>query len=169
MKQQEIAALLPGVIQRTLNGEESILGALLAVMEEQHAPSERVLTELDTYLDAVQAPDEFVPFLAKWVDKDIYLLPDQSFPAGLHRLRALMMASMPLSKIRGTKEALTKFLEIATGLSGFEIREVHERPFHVCIEYPPGARPYRNLIRQIIEIEKPAYVTYELKERIERR
>jgi hypothetical protein len=62
-----------------------------------------------------------------------------------------------------------EFLETATGLSGYRIEEEvmdeqgQARPFHICVRAPAGAERYRALIQQIVEAEKPAYVTYELR------
>ena len=60
------------------------------------------------------------------------------------------------------------FLETATGATGFEIEEIvadeHGEiiPFHIRVRVPEEATAYVTLIRRIIDIEKPAYVTYEL-------
>jgi hypothetical protein len=60
------------------------------------------------------------------------------------------------------------FLETATGVLGFEIEENspdadgQQRAFHITVRVPAKAKPYLPLIRQIVEAEKPAYVTYDL-------
>jgi len=36
------------------------------------------------------------------------------------------------------------------------------KPFHLQVIAPSAAQPQRALIKEIIEMEKPAYVTYEL-------
>ena len=174
MKQSEIKQLLPEILQRTVRSGGP-LHALLAVMEDLHAPSEATLDELETYVDPYRTPDRFVPYLARWVDLD-RLLPESTedtdgpphFPSGLGRLRELVAVAAFLSKWRGTRRGLLAFLETATGIDGFQIREqapgTHEehRPYHLDIQVPPDAAAYRELIEQIVEMEKPAYVTYEL-------
>jgi phage tail-like protein len=175
MKQNEIARLLPEVFRRTIY-PGSPLAALLAVMEELHAPSEDVLEHLDDYFDPYRAPDRFVSFIAQWVDLGSLLGntddPEASlltlFPTGLGRLRELVAAAAFLSKWRGTARGLLTYLEMATGVEGFEIDESvidetgHTIPFHLRIRAPAETEPYRELIERVIEIEKPAYVTYEL-------
>ncbi len=53
--------------------------------------------------------------------------------------------------------------EIATGISGFAVEEhVDGRPFHVRFQAPAGAAALAPLVRHVIDLEKPAYVTYEL-------
>jgi phage tail-like protein len=182
MKRNEIEQLLPEVFRRTIRPGNP-LDALLAVMAALHAPSEEVLAELDLYLDPYRTPDTFVPYLARWVDLQRFLaeLPepegeDQTsgaplsvpFAGGLGRLRDLITAAATLSKWRGTAKGLLRFLETATGVQGFEIDEAvpgpdgKPKPFHLRVQAPAKAKPYRAVIQRIIEMEKPAYVTYEL-------
>jgi len=172
MKRNEIERLLPGVMQRTA-ATGTPLDALLRAMEALQAPDEEVLSRLETYFAPYEAPDEFVPMLARWVDLDRLLAetpdhPADAFAGGLGRLRELVAAAAYLSKWRGTARGLLRFLETATGLTGWEIDETvpgpdgRPRPFHIRVSAPPGAARYRALVERIVEMEKPAYVTYEL-------
>ncbi len=173
MKRTKIEALLPSVFRRTAH-LGSPLFALLQEMEEQQEPAEEALTHLDAFFDPYRAPHRFVPLLARWVDLDKLLgesgddLAAGSFPPGLGRLRELIASAAYLSRWRGTARGLELFLETAMGVQGFEITEVppdaegRPHPFHVAIRAPESTEPYRELIEQIIEIEKPAYVTYDL-------
>lgn len=162
MRRSEIERLLPGVFQRTLGDEGSPLPALLEAMSALHQPSERALEDLDVNFDPRRAPDRFVPLLARWMDLELAL------PAGLGRVRELVAAAFELAQWRGTTRGLVRFLEIATGETGFQIeervpdQEGRPRPFHVRIAIPASAAGRRSLLQQIIEREKPAYVTYEL-------
>lgn len=173
MKRSEIEQLLPEVFQRTsLPGTP--LFALLEVMETLHAPSEAILAELDGYFDPYRAPDRFVPLLAQWVDMGHLLVEPvggvgtPSFPSGTGRLRALVAAAAFLSKWRGTARGLLHYLETATGCRGFQIEERvmgedgSPRPFHLRVVVPEEAGHYRTLIEQIVEMEKPAYMTHEI-------
>lgn len=176
MKRTEIESLLPEVVQRTVCPGGPLL-TLLEVMEALHAPSEAVLAKLETYFHPYCTPDEFVPYLARWVDLE-RLVPgtpgggdgasEPTFPSGLGRLRELVAAAAFLSSWRGTRRGLLRFLETATGSRGFEIQEQVfagdglPRPFHILVQAPQEAEGYRPLIERIVEMEKPAYVTYEL-------
>lgn len=180
MKRAEIETLLPGIFRRTLPqtpDRDNLLAAILDVMELLHAPSEQVLDRLPAYFDAYQAPDIFVPYLAGWVDLDQLWVdePDDftaktvpAFPSGIGRLRELISEAAYWSKWRGTAQGLLRFLETATGISGYAIDEAVEDadgqviPFHVRVTAPAAARTYEDLVRRIIAIEKPAYVTCEL-------
>jgi phage tail-like protein len=176
MKQSEIAHLLPGIFQRTQR-PGSPLYALLTVMETLHAPSEQVLAHLDSYFDPYRAPDNFVPFLAGWVDLEQLLIESPGeramtaaapLPSGMGRLRDLVSTAAYLSKWRGTGKGLLRFLETATGVKGFAIEEQvpdgngQARPFHIRIWAPKETAPYRAMLEKIVEIEKPAYVTCDL-------
>jgi phage tail-like protein len=178
VKRNEIAQLLPNVFRRTAH-PGSPLFALLDAMEALHAPSEAVLARLHTYFDPRQTPDEFVPMLAHWVDLewlfdlsalDTSVSSDSAAPisTGLGRLRELIALAAYLYKWRGTAQGMKTFLEVATGLKGFEIEEQVRgedgsiQPFHLRLYAPEVARSHQVLIERIIESEKPAYVTYEL-------
>jgi phage tail-like protein len=161
MKSAEILRLLPGVFQRTARAG-SPLAALLAAMEALHAPSEAVLAELDALFDPRRAPERFVPFLARWVDLDLPVT------TGLGRLRELVAAGVELSRWRGTARGLRLFLSTATGRQDFVVDERVSgpedlpRPFHLRVSAPAELAPHRLMLERIIELEKPAYVTYEL-------
>lgn len=175
MKQAEIARLLPEIFQRTLSPGNP-LTAIMAVMEGLQSPSEAVLENLDAYFDPYRTPDRFVPFLASWLDLEPLLVsaPDGKsqgrvvLPSGPGRLRELVASAVSLAKLSGTARGLIAFLETATGIPGFAIQDTalnengEPRPFHLRITAPPDAREFQVLIEQIIELEKPAYTTYEL-------
>jgi phage tail-like protein len=176
MKQNEIAALLPEIFQRTIL-PGTLLDALLAVMEDLHLPSEAVLDDLDSYFDPYRAPEPFIRFLAAWVDltpllreaHEIFEPDAPPLSSGSGRLRELVSLAAPLSQWRGTRSGLQRFLETATGVTGFEIDEqpVDEltgeiRPFHIHIRAPQATQRFQPLLEKIIEMEKPAYVTYSL-------
>jgi phage tail-like protein len=176
MKQSEIKRLLPAIFQRTAR-DGNPLSALLAVMEDMHDPAEWVLDNLDVYFHQYRAPDSFIPYLAGWVDLDHLLTRDpsrasgttsESFPTGTDRLRELIASAAFLAKWRGTAMGLIRFLEIALGMKGFVVDENppgedgQPTPFHIRVTVPTQAQPYIALVKHIIEMEKPAYVTYEL-------
>ncbi len=180
MTHSEIAQLLPEIFQRTLE-DGNPLDVLLEVMEAQHAPSEAALESLDAYFDPYRTPDAFVPFLAMWVDLGelIREVPVQfmddtpPIATGIGRLRELIAAAAYLSKWRGTYRGLQRFLETATGVSGFTIDEtVHDLqgqilPYHIKVTAPANVARFRPMLEHIIAMEKPAYVTYELEFRSE--
>ena len=175
MKQTQIKKLLPWVFQRTAQPGNP-LTALLDVMEDMHAPVEETLSHLDSMFDPRRTADAFVPYLAGWVDLGVLVdvsrgggpAASTTFPTGMGRLRELIASAAMLSEWRGTKRGLQMFLEIATGAGGFSIDEQVRkpdgtiRPFHLQVTAPKDLVVHRPLLERIIELEKPAYVTYEL-------
>jgi len=176
MRRAEIERLLPDIFRRTSHPGNP-LHALLEVMEALQAPSEAALRDLHTFFEPRHSPDAFVPYLAGWVDLERLLAeapsgpdtpPPPTFPTGLGRLRELIAQAAFLSQWRGTSRGLLRFLETATGAQGFAIDEQVPgesglpRPFHLRVRAPRETEPHRVLIERIIEVEKPAYVTYEL-------
>ncbi|MBN9389030.1 MAG: FHA domain-containing protein [Chloroflexi bacterium] len=180
MKQTEIQQLLPEIFQRAVHPGNPLF-AVLSVMESLQAPSENILQNLEIHYDPRRSPDRFVAYLASWVNLDRLLstapvsasarpevATSATFPTGLGRLRELVAAAPYLSRWRGTARGLMTFLEIATGLRGFVIEEQPPgpdglpRPFHLRIQAPAMDPAMRQLVVNIIELEKPAYVTYDL-------
>ena len=174
MTRAEISRLLPLVFQRTIR-PASPLAAVLAVMETLHAPSEQILQDIDSVFDPIRTRPEFVPLLARWVDLswtfDRHALDpiaqgeEGPLSTGLGRLRELVAAAPHLAQWRGTRYGLVRFLETATGIKGFQIDDAPDgggRAFHLVVRAPREAADHRVLVQRIIEVEKPAYVTYDL-------
>jgi phage tail-like protein len=175
MKTAQIKGLLPAVFQGAAEGGTP-LNAILDVMETMHAPTEALLDHIEIFFDPYRAPDVFVPYLASWVDLTGILDPPRardtsgiySLSTGIGRLREVTAAAITLSKWRGTRKGLLLYLETATGLNGFTIDEAAVGsdgkviPFHLRITAPAGGVEHRTLIKRIIDMEKPAYVTYYL-------
>ncbi len=176
MKRAEIERLLPSVIQRTVQ-PQSPLAAVLDIMETLHLPSETALARLDAVFDPRRTTEDFVPFLARWVDLNWLFQETRgtgtitrsrpTISTGIGRLRELVSSAAYLSRWRGTAKGLQHFLQRATGEENFEIKENVDRDglpklFHLVIVAPASMRTHQTLIERIIESEKPAYVTYEL-------
>jgi phage tail-like protein len=179
MRSELIARLLPDIYQFALGdreneslGRDRLMAALLAAMEELHAPVETKLAGLADYLDPVATPDPFLPYLSGWVDLDrlVETSDGRLAPAGIpaERLRLLISAASDLSRWRGTRVGMIRLLEAATGIASLDIKEGvadadgRHRDFHIRVAAPPEAESQRALIDRLVRAEKPAYVTYEL-------
>ena len=175
MKQEAIVERLPDVFKQAAASEDgpNPLAALLGVMEELHARDEEILSGFGRYVDPRRTPDEFVPYLAAWVDYAWLLLdpPDnpysdviRPFAGGLGRLRELIASAASESKWRGTRDGLVRMLETATGVQGYRVEETvtddskRPLPFQVRVKVPRKAENYLELVRRIVEHEKPAHV-----------
>ncbi|MCH9693178.1 MAG: phage tail protein [Gammaproteobacteria bacterium] len=178
MLRSQIENLLPAVFRRTLRDGQP-LAALLQVMEDLHTPSETLFEQLPALVNPYSAPEHYLPMLAHWVNLDGIFpphppgdeispwLPRRSpIPAG--RLRVLIAAAARLARWRGTTHGLREFLGIATGTTDFQIDENttdslgNAVPFHLRIVAPKATRHQQELIERIVQLEKPAYVTWEL-------
>ena len=117
MRASEIELLLPDVMRRAL-APGTPMTALLAVMEDLHAPSEAILDDLPAVVDPLRTPDRFVPMLARWVD--LQRLNDAE-GGGVEdaRMRLLIAISARIGRRRGTARGLLEVLELATGHTGF--------------------------------------------------
>lgn len=178
MQAGSIARLLPEIYREGLQDNQpggDVLVTLLAVMEALHAPAEAALDTLDATFDPRRTVDAMVPALAAWVDLERYVgapragSPVPRFAAGTGRLRELAAQAADLARWRGTAAGLARFLAVATGVAGFEVDDAvpgedgRPRPFHVRVRAPaalPGG--LADLVRRIVEQERPAYATYEV-------
>jgi phage tail-like protein len=163
VKAEQIRHLLPGVVQEGA-APGTPIAALLEAMEALHQPAEDVIETIARYFNPYAAPDDFVPFLARWVDVDRFFPESHSglqsgnpLGSGMGRLRELVRSAAYLSQWRGTRAGLTRILETATGERGFRITEQAQngenswRPFHLCVTVPAAARVHRALIERIID------------------
>jgi len=173
VKQEAIVERLPDVFKQAATGEGNPLAAVLGVMEELHERDEEILAGFGRYVDPRRTTDEFVPYLAAWVDYAWLLLdpPDnpyadvqRPFAGGLGRLRELVASAASESKWRGTSAGLIRMLERATGVQGYRVEETvldeskQPLPFRVRVIVPRQAEHYLDLVRRIVEHEKPAHV-----------
>jgi phage tail-like protein len=162
MRREHIARLLPDVFQRTSGAEPDLLGALLGVMEDLHAPVELTLAHIEQAFQPDVTPESFLPYLASWLDLDRFLDEDGKFPPGSDRLRVLILQAASLYRLRGTRQGMERFLETATGIPGFQVTASSEQPFHLLVRIPPQAERLRRFIHKVVQAEKPAYATCEI-------
>lgn len=169
MDAARIARLLPEVYQAAAR-PGSVLAALLAAMEQQHATAEAALGALDAVFDPRRAPEPFLRMLADWVG--LGSLVQASAAIGQDRLiveeaalRELTARAAELARLRGTAGALRILLELATGVPGFEVgpappdAEGRAPAFAAMVSAPPAARQFQRLIETVVAEHKPAFTT----------
>jgi phage tail-like protein len=170
MRRQAIERLLPAVYQRTA-GPGGVLGAVLDVMEQMHAPDEARLETVDDLFAPYRTPERFVAFLAGWVALDPFVPPGSAsglanggaalaVPPG--RLRDLVASGAEMAQWRGTATGLIAMIETALGVGGVRVEEPPGRAFHIIVRVPAAAGGQLDLVRRITEAVKPAATTYEL-------
>lgn len=173
MGRQRILRYLPENFELAAADHRGALWATLGVMDGMHAPVDRILRSIDRYFDPFGAPDPFVLMQASWLGLDRYFewsggsvgSGEARFPSGIERLRLLIAEFPSLVRSRGTRQSLTRFLEVATGTSGFVVEDGVRagRPFHLVVQVPDAAEPLMKLVEDIVAGERPAHATYELR------
>jgi hypothetical protein len=165
MQQEKMARLLPEIFQATA-GQQGPLDAFLAAQVRLHEPCEAAIGSFADHLDPRTAAPAFVYMLARWVDLD-YLVDGPAhtphFAGGVGRLRALIATVARNGRERGTGTTLIRLLETATGISGFRIEPDAAIPFHFTLFAPRDAVPFKGLVKRLLEAEKPAFATCELR------
>lgn len=151
MTADEIARLLPGVYQR-VRRTDRVLQGVLDAMEGMLDPVEQAIVGLPDKLDPHRTSDDFVRFIAGWLDID------PALAAGPARLRDLVVHAAELRRLRGTAEGLTLFVTLATGHRPVR-RELGAGPFTMTVWFPAAASSMGPLIHRIMQHEKPAHMS----------
>ena len=163
----------------TIYREVDFIGRLLSIFEQAFDPVVQTIDTMWAYLDPLTAPEALLPFLAKWVAWDIDSRWD------LKTQRRLIRNAIALYRWHGTKYGLRLYLHYYTDLpleqiairevfnDGFVLGTTHigedsmlggGRPYHfiVNLRVPESHQIDLNLVREIIEQQKPAFSSYEL-------
>lgn len=152
----------------------------LSIFEQTFDPYVQTIDTLWAYLDPLTAPPSLLPFLAHWVAWR--LEPDWN----LENQRQLIRNALELYRWHGTRRGLRLYLSLYTGLDEerISIEEVFGggftfgdcrlgensifgggRPYHFIVqlrpEYP-NQSINEQLVRTVIEREKPPFCTYDL-------
>ena len=177
-------ALLPQVFR-----EVDFIGRFLKIIETTFEPDLQILQNLWAYLDPITAPQNMLPFLAHWVGWKIQ--PQIPWKLQRRLIRCAMqiyrwrgtrrglrfflhlLTGLPLDEYIDNE--LEKHISIRESFSkGFVFGETHlgentilggGRPFHFSVHLRrdiPERELDEDLIRLVIEQEKPAFCTYEL-------
>ncbi|OGO17714.1 MAG: hypothetical protein A2Z02_00475 [Chloroflexi bacterium RBG_16_48_7] len=160
--------------------EDDFAGRFLHIFEDIFRSVEDTTDNIPWYFDPGTAPEPFLPWLSSWLG----LLLDESWPEV--KRRHLLHRAGELYRWRGTKRGLTEFLEIYTGVAprivehgraegmrlGGESKlgkpmqiggKGSEFTFTVEIKLPEKSGADIEVIKNIIEAEKPAHTAYNLR------
>lgn len=168
--------------------EIDFLGRFLQIFEATFEPDVQILANLWAYLDPLTAPHGMLEFLAYWMGWHIlpYLSLEQQrnlirnaleiyrwrgTRQGL-RLYLHLATQLPLDEDQpnedlkhiGIYEFFSRGLVLGETQLGFDAVFGGVRPFHftVCLRPDPDFVVDEELVRTIIEQEKPAFCTYDL-------
>lgn len=123
---------------------------------------EDYIDHLHDYFDPAQTPEEFLPWLARWVAWNLR----EDWHADLQR--QFISNIVPLYRQRGTKSGLRKLLEIYTG-ERVKIYEFDEPLYYFQVEMtlsdpsPSSLQQTEEIARKVLDQEKPAHTFYNLK------
>lgn len=142
--------------------EDDFLGRFLMIFEEALSPVEQILQHIHLYFDPMVAPEGFLPWLASWID----LVLDENWPT--QKRRELIKAGAELYHWRGTRRGLQEYLRIYTDvdpqiMEHFAEDEGGPHRFTVIIRVRDPESLDERRVRQVINAEKPAHTTYELR------
>ncbi len=137
--------------------EDEFIGRYLLIFEDLFGPLDQIIAHFDLYLDPRTAPEGFLTVLASWLG----LVLDDRWPA--EKRRAIIRSAVELYDLRGTKRGLTRLLEATTGCQ-VEIVENADGPhsFRVRLTPTAGQEVDEQMVRHLIEINKPAHTVYTL-------
>ena len=144
---------LPGVY------ETDFMKRFLALFESILTPIEWNANNFDMYLSPGTAPEGFLPWLAYWFQ----LTFDESWSE--EQRRALLCEAHHIYATLGTKQALSRLLEIYTGHTPEIDDEADDlEPFTFTVNIPLRAGEVnRPLLEQLIDASKPAHTSYKLR------
>lgn len=165
---------LPAMYRR-----DEFIGRFLRIFEDIIQPIEGAVDNIPYYFDPGVTPEPLLPWLASWLG----LVLNERWPVA--RRRNLIKSAVELYRWRGTKRGLSEYLRIYTGVVA-QITEPVVRPkakldsgtklgakaylgggqpftFNVTIAAQDLAEVDIDIVRAIIESQKPAHTTYTLK------
>ena len=156
--------------------DSDFMGRFLMIFESVLKPIQNVVDNVAYHFDPALTPQEFLPWLASWVD----VVLDESWP--LERRRALVSSAVELYQWRGTKRGMREYLRVYTGVEpqiteefgGFPLNDNsrlglntalgsdQHNVFTVTLELDDPDSLNVHHIKTIIEAEKPAHAAYRL-------
>jgi phage tail-like protein len=163
-----LARFLPSFYQT-----DDLMKGLLAICEATFRSVEEVLDHIDLYFDPEVTPSRFIPWLASWMDLPL----NKKWPE--ERQRRLIKRAIELYRWRGTRRGLAEYLRIYAGVEpiiseqfpGMRLGpETHlginsplgeEMRHGFTVTLPAGGYDV-DVVREIIEAEKPAHTTYKI-------
>ena len=165
MDRREIVALLPEVMQ-AVDQPASPMHGLIDAMVHLLDPTDRMLDSTHELFDPVTARLPFLAMLATWLSFGAVasaitaLIEDDEVAQA--RLSRLVFEAPRLLHGRGTHRGLQQLLTIVAGAE-VSITEAEDLAFHMIVECDALASADRSLVGCIVALERPIYVTCELR------
>ncbi len=160
-----LGAMLPGVYL-----DDSFAQRFTAGLDDVLAPVFLTLDGLDSYVDPLLAPEDFLSWLAAWVGVEL----DETWPEA--RRRAVVAAAVVAHRRRGTAFGVAEHVRLVADVD-VEVVEnggavwsatpgtaaPGSEPAHVTVRVTPGAAPLdRARLDRAVRESIPAHVTYDV-------
>lgn len=151
---------LPGVFHRN-----EFLGRFLLIFENILRPMDRQIANLPAYFDPDTTTEELLDWLGEWVE----IVFDDRVP--VERRRVVVNNAVRIYRKRGTSAGLAEFIEAVTGVMPEveqpTLAEVSGNPalaftFTVRMTVTEDSPVEEDLVRRLIEAQKPAFAAGEL-------
>jgi phage tail-like protein len=153
---------------------DNFMGRFLMIFESIFTPIERMVDHIELYLDPAIMPEDFLPWIASWLD----LVLDENWP--VEKRRRLVSSAVDLYRWRGTRRGLREYLTVYTSvepmitehLGGVSLDgqarlgentvlgEGRDHCFTVTLEVDDVFAIDLDRVKAIIEAEKPAHTAY---------
>jgi len=178
---------LPSIFHEAVDGERAreatgelqpFFPRFLRGFDDCWEPLQALIRALPHLFAPYETPGDFLPWLASWVG----LALDDNWPE--MRRRRLLAEAVPLYRWRGTRRGLTRALQIYTGFTpditdhpfaGMRLGpntllgrdtllgDVAPHTFVVTLAVPNPTAVNRQIIRAVIDSQKPAHTRYALR------
>lgn len=144
---------------------ETFISRFLGIFEGVLTPIEGNIDNFDLYLNPDTTPAEFLPWLATWFQISFDSTWDEA------KRRTFLKEAHWLFAWRGTKKALSRVLEIYTGVKPDieepePLTEELANTFNVTIRLPSDqtvdAQTFEQAVERLIQIHKPAHTLHTL-------
>jgi phage tail-like protein len=157
--------------------DDEFMKQFLLIFESILKPIEGTIDNIPLYFDPLITPEPLLPWLASWVD----LTLASAWPE--ERRRELVKSAVQLYRWKGTKRGLTEYLRIYTGsvpeiseyISGMRLDQETRlgsntklgssgagHHFTVTLELAKDSEIDTNIVKAIIDAQKPAHTSYTL-------
>lgn len=171
-KESRLLDYLPSVFR-----DDKLMGQFLMIFDTILTPIENTVDNVPFYFDPRLTPEPLLAWLASWLD----IALDSKWP--IERRRELVVKAAELYRWRGTRRGLSDYLKIYTGTQPQIIEYVpgmildiktqlgvntvlgssgEGHHFTVILNLDNIADVDPNVIKQIIESQKPAHTVYTL-------
>lgn len=147
---------LPAIYGDDLYDPTGFVGRYLLIFEEILSPIIWTVDNLDMFLSAETAPEDWLQWIASWFDVDLFST------LSIERQREIVGQMGWLFMRRGTKAGLAKMLYLFFDVQAEIVEDFEKCHFDVNLRVDNAESLDEQLAHYIIATQKPAFTTYNL-------